>query len=141
MPIEFRYNSDVKMVAFIHEGQVTDEEFLSTYQAFFKDPKFDLYCNYLVDLRNADSTSRNPKVLLELAEFVQGNFDKTSAKINIAVVAPQADSYNLAVMYEIFSSTMSWHFNIFYEILSALDWLGIPLNLADSLEPYHPLSS
>ena len=141
MSIEFRYNPDVKLVVFIHEGRVADEEFLSSYQAFFKEPKFDRYCNYLVDLRKADSTSRNPKVLLELSEFVQRNFGKTSEKINIAVVAPQADSYNLAVMYEIFSSTMSWHFNIFYEILSALDWLGIPLHLADSLGLDRPLSS
>ncbi len=141
MPISFRYNSELKLVIFIHEGRVTDEKFTSSYQAFFKDPKFDQYCNYLVDLRMADSTSRNPKVLLELAEFVQRNFGNTSVEINIAVVAPQAVSYNLALMYEIFSSTVSWRFNIFHEILPALDWLGVPSNLADSLELDHSLSS
>lgn len=135
MPIFFRYIPEKSLVIFTHEGHVTDEEFSAAYQTFFKDPRFDQFSNYLVDLRRVDSTSRSPEALFELARFILKNFGNNSIKLNIAVVAPKNISFNLARMYEVFSSSVPWHFKVFQEMSAALSWLDIPENTVDGIEP------
>lgn len=125
MPISCRYKPEAKMVIFVHEGFVTDDEFLSFYRTFFEDPKFEAYGNYLVDLRLADSTSRKPEALLHLAAFLKQNYEDHSMELNIAVVAPQDLSFDLARAYEVYSCALPWHFQVFNNLAPALDWLGV----------------
>ena len=130
MPISCHYKPELKMVVFVHKGHVADEEFLSFYKAFFKDAKFENYCKYLVDLRQADSTHRKTEALFNLAAFLKKNYQDLSIEICIAVVAPQDLSFDLARTYEVISSTLPWQFQVFEKMILALDWLGVPENQA-----------
>lgn len=134
MPISCRYKPEMKLVIFAHEGHVTDEEFLSFYRIYFEDPKFEDYCNYLVDLRLADSTSRKPEALLHLAAFLKQNYEDHSVEINIAVVAPQDLSFDLARAYEVYSCALPWHFQVFDKMMPALNWLGVTESIAGDIE-------
>ena len=134
MPIIFRYIPEMKLVTFVHEGHVTDEEFASSYQAFFEDPRFDRFCKYLVDLRRGDSTSRSPEALLNLARFILQKYGDNPIEINIAVVAPQNLSFDLARTYEVFSCAVPWHFQVFREMSQALEWLDIPETIIDTMK-------
>jgi hypothetical protein len=131
MPISCRYKPEMKLVIFVHKGHVTDEEFLSFYRAFFKDQKFENYCKYLVDLRQADSTRRKTEALFNLAIFLKNHYQDLSIEMCIAVVAPQDLSFDLARTYEVLSSTLPWQFQVFEKMIPALDWLGVSENQVD----------
>jgi hypothetical protein len=135
MPIIFRYVPDLKLVVFVHEGQVADEEFSSSYQSFFDRPGLDRFCNYLVDLRHADSAPRSSEALRRLARYILEKHGNSPVEINIAVVAPQNVSFGLARMFEVFSCGVPWRFNVFRETKPALEWLDIPESIIDQMQP------
>ena len=131
MAISYRVFPEIKMVIFVHEGHVPDEEFLSFYRTFHADPKFLEYGKYLVDLRRADSASRSPQALLDLAGWLRQHYENPATEMNIAVVAPKSRSFNLARLYEVFSCAFPWHFEVFGEMVPALHWLDVPQDLVE----------
>ncbi len=100
MPITYQFKPDEKLVILIHVGTVFDDEFLSFYKALFEDTLFDKSFNLLVDLRQAESSVRSTVVLNEFSQFVLQQFENTTVRTKVAVVASEDISFGLARMYE-----------------------------------------
>ena len=134
MPITYRLRSDEKLVILIHQGIVTDEEFLSFYRTLYEDNRFDKSFDLLVDLRQTESASRSAEALSEFAEFIRNLFSNTNAGPKVAVVAPKDISFGLARMYEALSGDVPFEFAVFRTSDEALSWLGMSGNLIDDLD-------
>lgn len=134
MPITCDIKPDAKLVIFAHVGVVPDDEFLSSYRRFLKDPRFNKSFNLLVDLRRTNSSSRSSIALCTLAEFMQEVFTNNTTPPKIAVVAPKDLSFVMAHLYEVFSDSVLWDFTIFRALDAALAWLGAPENLMEDSE-------
>jgi hypothetical protein len=145
MPITCQFKPDARLIIFVHVGVVPDEEFLSSYRAFYKDPRFDKSFNLLVDLRRTDSSVRSSEALRKLADFIRGALAISKARPKVAVIAPEDLSFGLARMSQVFSDTVPWDFAVFRAPDAALAWLRVPENLMDDLEqvaqPQNPLDS
>ncbi len=125
MPIRFDINPDKSLVVVVHEGVVLDDEFLSTYQALFGHDRFDYSYNILVDLRQADSSTRSTNALKGFAGFIRNQYANITAQPQVAVVATENISFGLARMYEAFSDSVPWDFKVFRDVSEALVWLGL----------------
>jgi hypothetical protein len=90
MPITCHFKPDERLVIFVHVGVVSDEEFLSTYKAFYEDARFDKSFKQLVDLRHTESSGKSTEVLRKVADFVQAQFVESATPPRIAVIAPLA---------------------------------------------------
>ena len=142
MPITYQLKPDENLVILVHVGAVTDDEFLSFYQALYEDTRFDVSFNMLVDLRQAESSVRGAGTLKESAEFMRRQYVSTTARPMIAVVASEDISFGLARMYEMFSEEVPWEFEVFRAINAASAWLGLPDNLMNDFDQdAHPEDS
>jgi hypothetical protein len=112
-----------------HAGAIPDDVFFAFYKSLFENDQYDRSMNVLVDLREADSRHRNPEFLMHFADFMREEFVGIRACPKVAVVAPHDLSFGLARMYETFANSMSWDFNAFRAMDTALAWLGLPENL------------
>ncbi|UCG50668.1 MAG: STAS/SEC14 domain-containing protein, partial [Candidatus Latescibacterota bacterium] len=119
---------------FVHVGAVTDDEFLSFYKALYEDTRIDKSFNLLVDLRQAQSYVRSAAALNEFAGFIRRQFEGTTGRPKVAVVAPDDVSFGLARMYEVFSDDVPWEFVVFRAADAALAWLGLSENLLNDLD-------
>jgi hypothetical protein len=129
MPITCHRKQDEKLAIFVHQGLVPDDEFLSFYEAFYKDPQFDKSHNLLVDLRHAESAARSPAALKTFASVARANTPVISPRPKIAVVAPADVSFGLARMYGAFSDQVPTDFTVFKDMDAALAWLGVKADL------------
>ena len=129
MTIEYSVLPEHKLAIMTQVGTIPDIEFLDFYKKLYKSDTFDPTMNQLVDLREADSTSRSKEVLLHLAEFVNATLSGITTKPKVAVVAPRDLSFGLARMYEAFAYVVSWDFVVFRSTDTALAWLGLPEDL------------
>ena len=135
MPIKCHYRIADRLVVFVHEGVVSDDEFLSTYTACHEDPRFDRAFNVLVDLRRTESDVRSSSVLRAFADFRHRWFGDKQVHAKVAVIAPQDLSFGLARMYEIYSETVPVDFVVFRAADAALAWLGAPEDLLTCPHP------
>ena len=133
MPITYQLKPDEKLVIFVHAGAVTDYEFLSFYNVLLEDPRFDKSFNLLIDLRQTESSVRSVAALSEFADFMRRQFESTTARPKVAVVAPKDISFGLARMYEVFGD-VSWEFEVFRTADAALAWLGLSEDLINDLD-------
>ncbi len=129
MPITYQLRAEEKLAIVVHSETVTDGEFLSFYEALYRDPRFDKSFNLLVDLQRAESTVRTSEALRKLADFMVKQYAETPAGPKVAVVAPRDISFGLARMYEAMSPTVPWQFEIVRSVDDALAWLGLPKEL------------
>jgi len=134
MPITYHFMPDQKLVITVHVGTIPDDEFMNSYISLYKDARFDREFNQLVDLRQTDSSARDPETLQSFATFVQEQFRNSTATPKVAVIAPSDLSFGLARMYEAFSNIIPWDFVVFRSVDAALAWLGLPDNLTDDIE-------
>ena len=134
MPITYQLNPDERLVILVHAGVVTDDEFMSFYEALFEDTRFDESFNLLVDLRRAESSVRSAAILNKFANFIRRQYESSTAAPKVAVVAPEDISFGLARMYEAFSKEVPWEFEVFRAIEAALAWLGLSDNLMRDLD-------
>ena len=134
MPIMCHFKSDARLIIFVHVGVVSDDEFLSSYKAFYKDARFDKSFNQLVDLRRAESSARSRAALQQVADFVREQFTGAETGAKVAVLAPRDLSYGLARMYKAFSAAAPLDFSVFRSVDDALPWLGVPEDVLDDLE-------
>jgi hypothetical protein len=132
MAIECRTLAEHKLVILKHVGTIPDDEFLDFYKKLFKSDTFDPTMNLLVDLREADSTSRSSEVLFQLAEFAKSTLSDVPTKPKVVVIAPKELSFGLAKMYEAFSYMVPWEFVVFHSTDTALEWLDLPDDLLNS---------
>ena len=129
MTIESHVRPEHNLVIFVHTGRVPDDEFLTFYKSFFESDTFKPPMNLLVDLRETNSSSRSPEVLLRFAESVEAKLADITANTKVAVVAPKDLSFGLARMYEILSDSVHWDFVVFRAMDAATAWLGLPEDL------------
>jgi hypothetical protein len=122
------------LAIFVHVGVVPDQEFLSSYRAFYEDPRFEKSAKVLVDLRRTDSSVRSSEALRSLAEFMGRQPAVSAARPRVAVIASEDLSFGLARMYQVFSDTVSWDFAVFRAPDAALAWLRVPQSLMEDLE-------
>jgi hypothetical protein len=117
----------------IHVGVVTDDEFLSFYKTLYNDTRFDKSFNLLVDLRKTESSVRSTAALNQSVEFMRRQYENTTERPKVAVVAPEDISFGLARMYQSFSGIVPWEFSVFRSADAALSWMGLSENLMDDL--------
>ncbi len=134
MPITYQLKPDERVVILVHVGAVSDAEFLSFYRALYNNKIFDNSFNLLVDLRKTESSVRSSTALNELASFMGRQYENTTVRPKVAVVAPEDISFGLARMYETFSGDVPWEFVVFRAADAALAWLGLPENLLDNFD-------
>lgn len=126
MSIEFRTRPDYNLGVLVHVGSTPDDEFLAFYKSFFESDAFDPSMNLLVDLREADSSTRSSEILQRFAEFVRMTLKDATTNTKVAVVAPRDLTFGLARMYEVFTDPVPWNFVVFRAMDAALAWLGLP---------------
>ena len=134
MPIKYQLKPDERLVILVHVGAVPDDEFLSFYKSLYEDTRFDKSFNMLIDLRHTESSVRSSATLNEIADFIRKQCVSTTARLKVAVVAPEDISYGLARMYELLSSDVPWEFSVFRDADAALAWLGLSENLISDLD-------
>jgi hypothetical protein len=134
MPITCKIEQEAGVVFFAHVGAVSDDEFLSSYRAFYEDARSDKSMNLLVDLRRTESSARGTAALQEMADLIQRQLAGIDVRPKIAVIAPKNLSFGLARMFEAFSDTAPFDFGVFRELDAALAWLGAPEDLLEGLE-------
>ena len=134
MPITYHLKPDERLVIIVHDGVVNDNEFLRFYKTLYEDDRIDKSFNLLVDLHKAKSAVRSPSALNELAQFLQGQFENTSARPKGAVVAPKDASFGMARMYSLFKEDVPWEYEVFRTTDAALAWLGLPENPLNGLK-------
>ena len=115
----------------MHVGTITDDEFLAFYKSLFESGQLDPSMNLLVDLRPSESSPRSEEILQQFAGFVRTKYTGVTTRPKIAVVAPEDLSFGLARMYEAFSHSVPWDFEVFRAMDAALDWLALPGYLMD----------
>lgn len=131
MPITYQLKHDARLVIFTHLGAVSDDEFLSFYKSFYKETPFEKSFNVLIDLRRTECASRSSSAIQESVDFMRRQFVNIGSRPKVAVVAPGDLSFGLARMYEAFSDTAPWKFEVFRSADAALDWLGVAEDLMD----------
>jgi hypothetical protein len=132
MPISYYIKTKHKLIVLVYTGKIPDDDFLSFYKDLYESGAIDLSFNLLVDLREADSTPRNPIVLRMFANFIKTRIQSLSTRPKVDVVAPKDLSFGLARMYEPFANAVPWDFTVFRTIDAALAWLGLPENLMNN---------
>jgi hypothetical protein len=140
MPVHHYLVSIVSLAVFVHDGAVTDEELLASYETLYNDPEVDVSFNQLVDLRRADSSRRSAAALRQLVDIVRSKLSCLATQPRIAVVAPGDLSFGLARMFEAFSQTMSTEIMVFRTVDEALTWLRIPDETFDEVKRLAGLS-
>jgi hypothetical protein len=123
MPITWERTAAERLTIVVHEGAVNDEEFLESYRRIFTDPDFDPSCGLLVDLRQADSTTRNPQTLRQFAGLFRQRFDGQTVRPRVAVVAPSNVSFGLARLFGAHSGYDEEEFGVFRDLDAAFAWL------------------
>jgi hypothetical protein len=129
MPIESYVMPEHELVAFVHTGRVSDEEFLDYYKSFFESDKLGSPVKILVDLRETSSSSRSAEAILQSAGVAEGKLAGSGSSAKVAVVATKDLSFGLARLYEILSESARWEFVVFRAMDTALAWLGLPEDL------------
>lgn len=125
MTIRFRAIPGHNLAILEHKGKILDEEFLSFYKELYESGDYNPSMNHLVDLREADSSSRSTDVLRDFAEFVRVRLTDADRRPKVAVVAPKDISFGLARVYDAYADAVPWDFVIFRSIEAALAWLGL----------------
>lgn len=134
MAIKFHIIPEYNLAVLAHVGATSDIEFLAFYKKLFEGGQYDPAMNHLVDLRQADSTSRSSEILRQFAEYVQEKTADMKVRPKVAVVAPEDISFGLARMYEFFAGSVPWDFVVFRAWDAAVAWLGLPEDLIESLD-------
>jgi hypothetical protein len=122
-----------RVTVFTHTGSVPDDEFLSFYQSAFENKRFDVSMNYLIDLRETDSSPRTADALGVLAESIRPYMRDVDTRPKVAVIAPRALSFGLARMYGAMADVIPWTFVVFRDAEAACAWLGLPEHVISEL--------
>lgn len=133
MPITYHLKPDYRLIIFVHTGVVSDDELLSFNKKFFEDIPFDKTFNKLIDLRGEENTARSPEVLKKIAEIVHSQYENSSVRLKIAVIAPKDLFFGLGRMFGAYISNPPFNQKVFRTANEALKWLEIPENLLDNL--------
>ena len=133
MTIEYNISPEYNLIIIVHKRTIKDDEFLAFYRSLFKSDSFDPSMNFLVDLRETDSTPRTSDALRQFAEFARRILGDAGTPQKVAVVAPNDISFGLARMYEVLSNDVPWDFVVFRSMEAALAWLGVPEDLINRI--------
>lgn len=128
MPIDFREIPECRVNVFTHTGSIPDDELISFYRSVYENKRFDASKDYLVDLRQADSSPRSVDALRLLVDLIAPHMRAVETAPRVAVIAPHSLSFGLARMYEVFSDEIPWTFVVFRDAEAACAWLGLPEN-------------
>ena len=128
MAIELFTKPEHNLDILVHVGKIQDDEFLDYYRSFFESDTFDPSRNLLVDLREANSSTRSVEILRKFAEFARATLKGLTASTKVAVVAPKDVSFGLARTYEAFTNSVPWDFKVFRAIEDSLAWLDLSEN-------------
>lgn len=131
MPIRSYARPEYNLRIVVQTGQTTDSEFIAFYESLYANGQSEPPMNLLVDLRQADSTSRSSDALFQVAEFIQDKIPSSSTRQKVAVVAPNDVSFGLARMCESFADPVPWDFVVYRDMKEALAWLDAPEDLLD----------
>ena len=131
MPITVQFKPAAKLIIITHVGSVSDDEFLSSYIAFYDDPRFDNSFHMLVDLQQAKSSERSQEALRAMAGLVRERLATKDSHMKVAVFAPGDVSFGMARMFEAFGDIAPVDVEVFRSADKALAWLCVPENLMD----------
>jgi len=133
MPITFHFKPEANLMICVHTGSVLDDEFIIYYKSMVESDMFATATNFLIDLRQTDSSPRSGDVLRQFADFMKLTLTDSRTSPKVAVVAPKDLSFGFARMYEFFADSIPWDFVVFRSVDTALAWLRAPEDLMDDL--------
>lgn len=128
MPITYHILKDARLIISIHKGEVNNQEFLASYNAYLDDPEFDLNFSRLVDLRDAASQLRSAEALREVVNLIRSKYKDKTKGPKTAIVAQKDVSFGLARMYEGFSDKLPGETMVFRDIHKSVEWLDVPFD-------------
>ena len=118
----------------VHTGSVLDDEFIIYYKSMVESDMFATATNFLIDLRQTDSSPRSGDVLRQFANYMKLRLADAGTYQKVAVIAPKDVSFGLARMYEFFADSIPWDFVVFRSVDAALAWLRASDDLLDDLD-------
>jgi len=124
MPIEAREIDGGLGSVVCAEGVLTDEEFIDCYTEFFAQPedKLRAYRYNFSDYGAVMRLDLSTHAVRRMAELAKG-VSSINAESVIAILAPKAEVFGMARMWETLKSETHWESMVFKEREDALGWL------------------
>ena len=122
MPVRYIIDKERRLVITTGEGRVTPGEITALRNQARGDPDFDREFNELVDFRAVTTLEINSQQAEELACT-----EVFSPSSKIALVAPSPATFGIGRMYATHNemSNVASYVSAFYDLPSALEWLGV----------------
>jgi hypothetical protein len=133
VPITYHILKDARLIISVHKGEVSNQEFLASYNTYLDDPEFDLEYSRLVDLRDAASQLRSAEALREVISLIRSKYGDKTEGPKTAIVAQKDVSFGLARMFEGFSDRLPGEIRVYRDIHKALEWLDVPFDDAKEI--------
>ena len=125
MPVIMQYDREHRLTVIRHIGEISDREFVSSYDKLYKNTDFRNADKRLVDLRKTSSKNRSSKALKIVEKFSRELYKETGIPVKIAIVTKYTLSFGLARVYEALNNPLPIDFKILYDYKKALEWLNV----------------
>jgi hypothetical protein len=125
MPIEHRYDPELRTLFLELRGTITDAEILDFASEMATSRDVPPGRRELVDLCGVEQADLSSATLRAVAE-IYARADERPEESRVAFVAPRDLFFGLARMYEAFRSPSPLQIRVFRELGEARAWLGIP---------------
>ncbi len=122
MPIKFDVNHAQTYYRAKWQGQITDEDLINAYKAFFAGQEWVPGYNSVVDMSELDATALTTGGVRALASLVKTTFEPHNIHPKIAVYAPYDLPYGLSRMYSVEVNTFETH-RTFRDMEELFEWL------------------
>ena len=124
MPIEHRYDPQLRTLFLDFSGEVSELELLDVARKLSSDPSIPPGHRELVDLSGVLVTDVTSLALRRVAQ-IYAEADKRPEDSRVAIVAPADLFYGLSRMYEAFREPSPLEIQVFRELREARAWLGL----------------
>ena len=115
---------DQKNAIMIHTvtGEITFNEFRSSYEAISLHPEFQEDMNSIWDIRNADASKLDRQDVMRIARYIETQL-KNRAKFKAAVIVFRDLEYDLSRIYQVASADLPAKIEIFNNLEEAKKWV------------------
>lgn len=131
MPIRYTVHQDLGVVVTHFTGQVSDREFIDSYQRMLHDHDYLLGTHELADLREVESLNLSALALRRVEELTAQRYADSGTRFRTAIIAPRDQSYGIGRMYEVFAEGGPEDVRVCRDPEEALAWLELDPDALD----------
>ncbi len=125
MPITYRIDLELGAVFTTITGVLTDEEMIRHKEQLVKDPDFRPDLKQLSDVRGIESLDVTPEGVRHFAVMDKEHASRLGEH-RLAIVASEDAVFGTARMYQMFTEQNVEHVQVFRDMETAREWLGLP---------------